>query len=669
MRLTALKAYAADVERTEYAALVGFVGVGIAIALAPAIPLLLRFPVLILALVLWAVTLALAVTAAGRGAWRAAASRTGRTMLIIGVVGAAVAVLAALELFLIRWLGHRPALTWYFDWRWALGHARAIARYGGVDSALDYSGVPINYHPGPSWLAGAVERMLGADAGEIVLFCIVPLLSTLSLLQACTALLARFAVSRRTALAATVLAITFPLADRSFSQALGGLPGDLLVPPSWTLLVPGQMLNSALGLALGAAAFALAFRRLRSWDLLISALGFAALSQIKPQYFVGFGAALGLLAIMGALRGTAGAPRSWALVWMAGGALALALIGKAMLPGDVQPLTLPVRGSSVAVTYAEVVRISSIVAIVALLALFAMHRTGRRLPAAAARLGGLIGVVAVVALVFEAVFRWYDFPFRPQLAAQLAQLGLAATNKPFFFDNELLVSVQPVRLLLLLGAFALLATILEMQGRAVRAAALAGGLAITSTPLLLYASPWIRTPTNARQWFEVAEDPDLRQVLRAIPRGHELVVSSDLADPAQDYARPLRSPLLTAYGGHQFFVSNLRYVHFARPDAPERLMELRTFYGAAWSAWHEAWLTRRGITHVLVNARCEPAWQGSQPSRLREIASSGDWRAYEVLAAAPSVGPQPAAPAWTDATPKFGRGDCLFGGRSDRRFQ
>lgn len=666
MKTTAFKAYTADVARTEHAALVAFVGVGIAVALAPAVPLRLRFPVLILALVLWAVALALVATAAVRAASRAAASRAGLMMLVIGACGAAVIALAAVELPLVRWLGHRPALTWFFDWRWALGHARAIARFGGVGVALDYSGAPINYHVGPAWLSGAVERLLGADAGELVLFGVVPFLCTLSLLQSCTALLATCAVPRRTALAAAALAVTLPLSHRTITQALAGLPGDLLVPQSWTFLAPGQMINSMLGMALGAAVAALALRRPRIPDLLVSALGLAAIAQIKPQYFVGFGAALGLVAVGRAVRGTAGAPRSWALVVMAAGALALALVGAALLPGDVLPMALPRRGSSVAATHVEVMRVASIVAIVALLTLLAVRREGRRPPAAAARLGLLLGSAAVLLLAFEAVFRWYDFPIRPAYVAQLVRLGLVAPHAAFHIDNELLALMLPLRLLLLLGAFAVLATVIETRGRALRAVALVGGLAIVATPLALIASPWIHTRSNARSWFEAAEDPNLRRVLRAIPRGHELLVSSDLADPAQNFDRPLRSPLLTAYGGHQFFVSDLRYVHFVRPDAPERLTELRIFYGAAWSAWQEDWLTRRGITHVLVDARCQPAWEGTRPSRLREVAASGAWRAYEVVGAAPGADHRPApalAPAWADLVPRYGRGDCLFGGR------
>src|SRR6478672_23159 len=202
MKIIALQSPPADVARAEHGAMLAFVGVGVAIALAPALPLWLRPSAMILALVVWAAAIALLAATAARAASRSA-SRAALMMLLIGAVGTAAAVLAAVELPLVRWLGHRPALTWFFDWRWALGHARAIARFGGVDRALDYAGAPINYHVGPAWLAGAVERALGASAGELVLFGLVPLLCALSLLQSCTALLAAHAVPRRTALAAS----------------------------------------------------------------------------------------------------------------------------------------------------------------------------------------------------------------------------------------------------------------------------------------------------------------------------------------------------------------------------------------------------------------------------------------------------------------------------------
>ena len=48
-----------------------------------------------------------------------------------------------------------------------------------IASALDYAGVPVDYHVGPAWLAGATERVLGYGLYGVS-FGLVPLLSILS---------------------------------------------------------------------------------------------------------------------------------------------------------------------------------------------------------------------------------------------------------------------------------------------------------------------------------------------------------------------------------------------------------------------------------------------------------------------------------------------------------
>src|SRR5687767_11244983 len=111
---------------------------------------------------------------------RVLASRRPGGWAALGLAGAGIATFAAIELELIRLFLARPALTWHVDWRYALNHAQAIAATGGVDSALDYAGAPINYHVGPAWFAGAFERLFGGGMTH-VLFGVVPLLSMLTL--------------------------------------------------------------------------------------------------------------------------------------------------------------------------------------------------------------------------------------------------------------------------------------------------------------------------------------------------------------------------------------------------------------------------------------------------------------------------------------------------------
>jgi hypothetical protein len=646
-----------SLDAVDRLALGTFVGAGVVVAVASAIPAVLRSGALLVALTAWTVSLVALGVAAGRALRANLASPGDRALLVVGIVGTGVAVASALQLQAQRWIEHRPALTWYIDWRFALGHARAIARFGGVDHALDYAGAPIDYHVGPAWFAGAVERVFGGGA-EPVLFGLVPVLCTLSLIHACTAFLGAHGVRRRAGLAATALAITLPVAQQAFFNAAWSMPEGLLDPRVWSYIVPSQMPNSMLALPLGVAAIAIALRPgVGVGGMALAALGLAAVVQVKPQYFVGLGLALGAIGILRAV-GRQSAPRSASVLITAAAALALALLALVTLPGDIAVLGMPRQGTAAAHTYFEVIRISTFVAVAGVAALVAIRRFAPLARPQVARLPALLAVMGVLLIALEAVFRRYDFLMQPRYVAQSERLGLIKSLTPYALENDLVFSMLPLRLFLMLGAFAAIAVLVSTLAPRLRLVATVAGMGVTATPLVLMAAG----ATGRGEWFVAAEDADLRAVLLRVPRGHELLIASDLADPAQNYRRPLRGTLLTAYAGHQFLVSNLRYVHFARADAVPRLEAVRAFYGAPWSPWHRAWLARTGVTHVLVHARCPAAWDGgAPPAGLRRIAEVGAWRAFEVTGLERSDGPLPAPPAWTDVTPRFGLSDCLYG--------
>ena len=159
---------------------------------------------------------------------------------------------------------------------------------------------------------------------------------------------------------------------------------------------------------------------------------------------------------------------------------------------------------------------------------------------------------------------------------------------------------------------------------------------------------------------EAAEDLGLLHTLQDVPRDSQLLIASDLADPAEDYRRPLRAFLLTGYTGHAFYVANLRYVHYTRPDAPERLQQLRAFFGSPWSAWHEGWLQRLKIGYILVSDRCLPIWFSQPGVPLRPLAHHGHWIAYDTRDAK-KPGPLTPVPTARDLTPGFGAQGCLSG--------
>ena len=145
------------------AALGSAVLAAVVVATAPAMPDAVRSLMIVAALVAWASGVGWAVVAAARQQVRQPLA----PFSAIGLAGIGLAVVATTQLELIRLFGGHAALTWNVDWRFALGHAQAIARTGGLGSALDYAGVPIRYHVGPAWFAGAATHALRLDLGIV----------------------------------------------------------------------------------------------------------------------------------------------------------------------------------------------------------------------------------------------------------------------------------------------------------------------------------------------------------------------------------------------------------------------------------------------------------------------------------------------------------------------
>jgi hypothetical protein len=212
----------------------------------------------------------------------------------------------------------------------------------------------------------------------------------------------------------------------------------------------------------------------------------------------------------------------------------------------------------------------------------------------------------------------------------------------------------PLRLLLRVGLLAGLAGVFAHDRRSwhVVPVALVAGLLVAS-PLPLIARNFV----NPLLGYEAAEDVGLRALLRQVPRNAELLIASDLADSAQNYSRPLRGTLLTAYGGHVFYVANLEYSHYHQADATQRLEGLRAFFGSPWSRWHDSWLLRTGVTHVLISNRCLPHWWKQPDTALRVVGRSGRWTLLEPHGVNAEASAQ--APSWDRLEPAYGRGACL----------
>jgi hypothetical protein len=634
-------------------ALAATVLVGVLVAAAPVLPPAFQPGLLSASLAVWVAAIATAT-------WRAAAAirytppdRGVDWIVALGVVGIVVSLVFALQLELLRTVLHGPAFTWH--WRWNLNHAQALARYGGIGQALDYVGAGVDYHVGPAWLAGATQQVLGRGLSH-VLFGLIPSLCVLASVVGALALLKAFDVPYRIGALATALALTMPLPDATPWGTYYALHGALLSPASWPFLTAKLMMNSLLALAVGLASMALIFDRGASKAIVcVGAAGLASLVVIKPQYYAAFTLVAALAAGSRVVidPGSSGA-RSMAAA-VASVMLALALL--TLAPADIPMLAAPQwpRPERPAFWH-EPFRLSSLLAVVAL----AIWRLGPRLwerrpPAAALVLGSWLAL-----LILSGIFHLVEFPCKPEVVSRWTMLGLPPSKACYGAPSAaagrdgLGQSLEAARFAVLAGGFAIFGAAAARVRRGALVFAAAAGMTVAS-PVPLGVVGFVR-PALA---YGVAEDPDLLTALSHVPVRDTLLVASDLADPAEDFARPLQGMLLTAYRGHQFYVSNLAYLHYARPDAVTRLQELQSFFGSSWTNWHTRWLADKRLTHVLISRRCPAAWLDQPAVPLRPVAHAGTWSVFAVPSALPvALTPQPAP---QPVRPAYGRSGCLSG--------
>ena len=622
------------------------VAAGLLVAWAPAIPAPVRFPLLFLGLLAWAVGVGWAVAAALREAFRGPMAWTDRALTAVGIGGVAVAGLSAAQLGIIRLAGSRPALVWDVDWRFAWGHAQTIARFGGLDRALDYAGASVDYHVGPAWLAAAAHRILGFGMTE-VLFGLVPLLGVLAVATGLFVILARAGISRRLAAAAVGVASCLPFGfQRYFLERLSrGVHANLVDADNW-LFASGLMLNSYLALAVGVSATVLLVDHRRQLERMAwGVLGLASLAQLKPQFFLGFGALVGTLALGRVLRAPLFLPRSRALLVAGLGAVAVAMVGIVLMPGYELIFSAPSWSPGSGAYSLRQAGIELLLVPLLLITLAVRRPGGQGLGEILA--GSLAAVILLVTAL--ALFR---FPVRPEVVASAAAVGM-----PFAAERgsqDLLQSLIPLRLVLAVGGIAVLASIwATARGRVARVATLAIAVLIVASPVPLIAHNFIH-PLHA---YEAAEDQDLFDLLRRVPREDAVLVASDLADPADDYSRNLRGFLLTAYGGHQLYLATVEYLHYRHQDAPRRLAELRTFFGTPWSEWHATWLDTNRITGVLVSDRCLPAWWEDPGIGLVRVGQEKKWTVLATDDRKARNAEQPGK--WSPSEPKYGRSPCL----------
>lgn len=627
---------------------------GALVAVAPAIPRILRVVLLAFACLIWFALVLRASLAAARAGARLWASGA-RAAVLLTVVGIGVALLLGAQLELVRVLTGHHALTWNIDWRHALSDAQTVARYGGTDHALDYAGAPVGAPIGPAWLAGSVQKLFGFGLG-IVLLGVIPALYVAVVVIAGMRLLASYGIAYRHGAVAVALALALPFSEYTIPTIVRALPAGLENPTSWRFLASALPLASMLALAVGMSSLALLLAAPGKRGALIAgAVGLASLAELQPEYLAGFGLAALLLAARSG-RGAAseaGEEHGHAATVAIVGALVAGALLLVFFPPGIRvfgaPRLLPgaVRGR-----WHEPLRLTTAVAIVAAIVWW----TGRtRGVDVWARTGWALVASLLGAFALSFALHVTIFPARPLAVANSRALGLGDPQRSI--TATMAHALEPLHLLVLIAALAVIVLAAARAPRPWRLVATIAGALLALSPVPLLVRGFVSPPAQ----YAAAEDPALRAVLDSItPRDRVLLVSSDLADPGNDYLRSMRNSLLTAYDAKAFYVSNVGVVHYARPGVVQRVREVRAFFGAPWSPWHDAWAARHGITHVLVHDRCPPAWLATPGLPLRVVMRDGAWTGYAIERRDTTASSTPPS-SFTDPVPTYGKGGCLLG--------
>jgi hypothetical protein len=627
---------------------------GVVTALAPAIPLSIRFPLLVVALIAWLVSIVWLAPGAVRGFWQSWKSVDSKGPILVGTAGILVASVAIVQPLLVRiWWG-RPALTWNIDHRYALNLAQAIARTGGVNQALDFAGIPLGYHVASAWLAGAFARVFDSGMTEM-LFGVIPLLCVLSAALGIYCLLRQLDLPTPYAVLAAGVSLTVPAENLWLlaSQA----PGRLLNPETW-LFSCHLIYNSLMGLSVGLCSCVLLVRRTSGFfGLLAGAAGLASVVEIKPQYFIGFGLFIGVLSLWRLHDTDRTFARRTRLLFAASLALVLGVWMRSSFPGKENVFGAPVMRDPLIARRAAGYEVVQPYGVFLIAGLLVSYFRERKLTIPRPRKVGPTEIVLAAGVAYAALLgflMFFTFPVRPEIVQRSLYLEVGSNPRSEVYN--LLQVLVPLRLLLTAGACGTLLWLVAPSVRRSRMIVL-----VFIALMVLLPVPYISYGfVYPDKGYEAADEPDLYYILQRVDLGGELLISSDLGDPAEDYSRPLRAIDLTAYGGRQFYLSDVSYMHWVRPEAAERLDNVKAFFQSAWSDWHTSWLKTAGITHVLIHDRCVPSWSNDPQVPLQLLKTQGGWQLFQV-GPLRDVSDPAARPEPVPIVQKYGRAACLGG--------
>jgi hypothetical protein len=540
-------------------------------------------------------------------------------------IGVGLATLRMTSLGLIQVIQNRPALFWNIDWRYHATHAQGIARFGGAADTLDFAGAPLQYHAGPSWIAGALQNVVGIPV-NVVLFVLVPGVCVAVIAVSSVRILRVLNVQRHVALTTISICMNLPKEIPSNVARFTSNPSptravDLVLNPETWMFSPQLMLNSLLALCVGLVAISTILSARYVSTLIIGGACLGSLMFLKPQYLIGFASVLAIGLIFNASSQVVVRPR---LV------VGIPLLTATVVAGFAIYLTGGGVFSEVQLDFSFLTQPRTFLPeilmwLILVGPLLFFNRELNTWDLRKFAVGALIGYAALVFAV-----KITTFLIDPSFIANANSAGARISRASS--DGDWAQAYLPASFILAVLTFAMLFSfcLVRLKGPRVM---VGFSVVVFVFVMPLTLGPLIQ-PTGPLA-YEWTEEQDLAALMKSVEFTDGVWLSSDLADPDRNFIRPVENYNLTSLVGAQFYISGSKWNVF-RPDFSVRISNSQKFFGTRWSGWHDGFLSQNNVNFVLVRDRCPVMWFLSDfPGSIVE--TKGDWLLLEVGGTASST--------------------------------
>ena len=197
-----------------------------------------------------------------------------------------ISLIRVSSLFLARIFQNKNGLIFNVDLGHALTHANTVARFGNLENSLTFLGSKVNYHAGPAYFSGLLDKYIGIPV-EITTIVLIPILSF-------TAFLYSFYIISRTQnnakLSWSLLSVACFLPNIFLRSNLYGILTNLTsIKTEYMMSQPYQanlMQNSMWAGSALFAAFAFSLLKPSKFNLLFSYIVILSTFAIKPAYCI-----------------------------------------------------------------------------------------------------------------------------------------------------------------------------------------------------------------------------------------------------------------------------------------------------------------------------------------------------------------------------------------------